>query len=269
VRVVVGWREKALNGRAGADANLWLEVHDTGIGMSQIQLSQLFQRFTQADTSTTRRFGGTGLGLAISRRLTEMLGGEIEVTSREGVGTTFHVTIAAPAAVATDIPRTAQRSALATNSRTETAVSQTPLAGFSVLLAEDSPDNQNLIRHLLRKSGAEVAVVGDGQAAFDLAQSALKRSEPFDAILMDMQMPILDGYLATRKLRDAGYRFPIIALTAHSMGADEQKCLDSGCDDFATKPIKREALVAVIQRHAPRKERRPEPIASLECLVTP
>jgi signal transduction histidine kinase/ActR/RegA family two-component response regulator len=255
VRVVVGWRD-----RAGADAQLSFEVHDTGIGMSETQLGKLFRRFTQADNSTTRRFGGTGLGLAISRRLTEMLGGEISVTSREGVGTTFHFTVVAPAAATSGLPRTGERSVNLALPTTERPGGQLPLAGLRLLLAEDSPDNQNLIRQLLRKAGAEVAVVGDGQAALDQALAAVNRAQPFDAVLMDMQMPILDGYLATRLLREAGYVLPIIALTAHSMGADKQKCLDSGCDAFATKPIKREALVAVIQRHAVRN---PQPATEL------
>ncbi len=130
-------------------------------------------------------------------------------------------------------------------------VGRDPLAGLRILLAEDGPDNQRLISTLLRRAGAELAIAADGQAAYEEALAAWQTSEPFDVILMDMQMPILDGYEATRRLRKDGYRFPIIALTAHAMLEDRQLCLDAGCDEHATKPIQFPKLVAAIREQAP------------------
>jgi CheY-like chemotaxis protein len=124
------------------------------------------------------------------------------------------------------------------------------LAGVRILLAEDGPDNRQLVGHVLRKAGGEVALVENGRAAVDCARAADVSGRPFDVILMDMQMPVLDGYSATRELRAMGYAWPIVALTAHAMADDRQRCLDAGCDDYTTKPIKRAELVALLARHA-------------------
>ena len=121
------------------------------------------------------------------------------------------------------------------------------LNGVRILLAEDGPDNQRLISFILRKIGVDVSVVENGQQAFDSALKAWNEGSPFDVILMDMQMPILDGYGATTQLRNAGYRRPIVALTANAMAGDREKCLAAGCDDFATKPIDRKALLGTIR----------------------
>jgi CheY-like chemotaxis protein len=120
--------------------------------------------------------------------------------------------------------------------------------GSRILLAEDGPDNQRLITVILQKAGAEVTVAANGQIACDLALAARNMGTPFDVVLMDMQMPILDGYEATRKLRAAGYAGPIIALTAHAMKSDRNKCVEAGCDDYTTKPIDRAHMISLIAR---------------------
>ena len=121
-----------------------------------------------------------------------------------------------------------------------------------VLLAEDGPEIQRLIGFLLKKAGANVVVVGNGQLAVEQASVAWEQGQPFDVILMDMQMPVMDGYIATRQLRELGYTGPIIALTAHAMAEDRQRCLDAGCDDYATKPIERQKLLATVAHWAAR-----------------
>jgi signal transduction histidine kinase/CheY-like chemotaxis protein len=225
---------------------LRFDIIDTGIGMAQAQLANVFQPFTQADSSTSRRFGGTGLGLTISKRLAEMLGGDISVSSSPGRGSTFSLTVETgplegvrmldhPAEAVDESRRRAEVSALP----------EVKLHG-RILLAEDGPDNQRLIAFILKKAGAEVALAENGQVAYDTVLAAQQAGRPFDAILMDMQMPVMDGYEATRQLRRAGYTGPIIALTACNMVGDREKCLDAGCDDFATKPIDRETLLALV-----------------------
>ena len=242
------------------EPKLACEVVDTGIGMTPEQMQKLFQPFQQADASTTRKFGGTGLGLVIGKRLAELLGGDIAVSSTPGKGSTFTVSINTGPLVGVamlDRPREAIAASASAGSRSDTPIQQI-LLNCRILLAEDGSDNQRLITFLLKKAGAEVTVVEDGKAALELALVALagqgRRSgdptAPFDLILMDMQMPIMDGYEATRRLRAEGYTGPIIALTAHAMATDRQKCLDAGCDDYAIKPIELQRLLEVVARWA-------------------
>ncbi len=232
----------------GADSEspkLRVEVIDTGVGMSREQMAGLFQAFCQADASMTRRFGGTGLGLTISKRLAQTLGGDISVTSRLGEGTACSLLIeTGPLANVgwIDAPVAAEKEPRANRDR---KVCCTRLDG-RILLAEDGIDNQRLITFLLKKAGAEVTLAENGLIAYDLALEAHHSGTPFDVILMDMQMPIMDGYEATRRLRVAGYTGPILALTAHAMNTDQQRCLDAGCDDYLTKPIDRERLMSRI-----------------------
>ena len=228
----------------GESPELEIDVIDTGIGLSDEQLARLFQPFVQADGSTTRRFGGTGLGLSISRRLTEMLGGELSVESQLGIGSRFRVRLPCGPLDGVAIvhePREAQ--AHEAGDRAQRPNDPPPSLDARVLLAEDGPDNQRLISLVLRKAGADVTVVDNGQQAVDAARAADRDGQPFDVILMDMQMPILDGYAATAALRAGGYSGLIVALTAHAMVGDRDKCVASGCDDYATKPIERRRLL--------------------------
>jgi PAS domain S-box-containing protein len=227
-------------------------VVDTGLGMTEEQVAELFQPFSQADASTTRRFGGTGLGLSISKRLTEMLGGDISVVKTQpGVGTHMRVTVATgPLDGVRMIADPLSATVVASTASKETpCAAQAALSGCRILLAEDGPDNQRLIAHVLKSTGAFVAVVENGQLAADAALAACQEGKPFDVILMDMQMPVMDGYEATRLLRQKGYDRPIIALTAHAMSGDRGKCLEAGCDDYASKPIDRSKLIETIITH--------------------
>ncbi|MEM9110629.1 MAG: ATP-binding protein [Planctomycetota bacterium] len=218
------------------------EVIDSGIGIEADKLKQLFKPFSQADSSTTRRFGGTGLGLTLSKRFARMLDGDISVTSKAGRGSTFTLGIRVrvvetqQAGTPQDPPAGAKLAA---------KPSDTPLSG-RVLLAEDGKDNQRLIMFHLKKMGLSVELCETGQDAVDYALLQRSVGEPFDAILMDMQMPIMDGYTATRHLREQGYPGPIIALTAHAMSGDREKCLVAGCDEYTTKPIDKAELHAIL-----------------------
>lgn len=227
----------------GSGQMLVFEVRDTGIGMSAEQLSSLFRPFTQADTSMTRRFGGTGLGLTITRRLAQLMGGDVTASSEIGTGSCFVVRIAVEP-VFDILPLAAPTAAATTGPNT--------LTGLRVLLAEDGPDNQRLIGFHVRKAGALLTIVEDGAQAIDAALASRDSGEPFDVILMDMQMPRVDGYSATSRLRAAGWAGPIVALTAHAMSSDRDKCLAAGCDDYQTKPINREALIAACRHWASR-----------------
>ncbi len=230
-----------------------LEVVDSGIGMTEEQIAGLFKPFSQVDSSTTRKHGGTGLGLAISKRLAEKLGGDISVASAAGEGSTFTVTVATgplDGVKLIDKPTEAQ---FPIDSDAKPAASRAQL-DCRVLLAEDGPDHQRLIAFLLKKAGAEVVVADNGQIACDLALAARDERASFDVILMDMQMPVMGGYEATGKLREAGHTGPIIALTAHAMSTDRAKCLDAGCDDYATKPIDHKKLVSMVAEYASRQE---------------
>ncbi len=226
---------------------LRFDVTDTGIGMNKEQIGKLFQPFSQVDNSSTRKFGGTGLGLALSKHLAEALGGSIEVHSTPGKGSTFSVTIDPGPLDGIRMVRGA-REAVVQPTTTTAGTGKTTLHG-RILLAEDGLDNQRLISLFLRKAGAQVTTVEDGRAAVEAILAAREADKPFDVILMDMQMPVLDGYEATRRLRSRGYRGTIVALTAHTMQQDRQKCLEAGCDDYLSKPFERHDLLQTVARH--------------------
>ena len=242
----------------GPQAFFQFDVIDTGVGMTEEQAAALFEPFTQADASTTRKFGGTGLGLSISRRLARLLGGDIEVVETQaGVGTRFRATIAAGPM---DGIRMIDNPQHTTATETETARAPAAsdalqLRGCRILLAEDGPDNRKLITLILERAGADMTVVENGKLAVDkvlaarTGNSESASDREYDVVLLDMQMPVMDGYQAARRLRSQGYSGPIIALTAHAMEDDRAKCIAAGCDDYTTKPIDRARLIEIVRSH--------------------
>jgi PAS domain S-box-containing protein len=220
-------------------------IRDTGIGIDPNKLEMIFESFSQADTSITRRFGGSGLGLAISRKLVEAMGGSIQVESTPGVGSSFSFTI--PFAVAETEVECADEVVV----ETEPALMPETESGSPklVLLVDDSLENRQLMRLLLKSFPIELHEAGDGQEAYDLAMG-----RRYDLILMDIQMPVMDGYTATRMIRRYEERFghpksTIVALTAHAYESDIQKCREAGCDDHIAKPFKKRALLDSLARH--------------------
>ncbi|MBL8825949.1 MAG: response regulator [Planctomycetaceae bacterium] len=184
-----------------------------------------------------------------------MLGGSIEVASEYGHGTTF--TVRLPTGDITGIPTVSQPGERAASA---TVAKKPPeRLEYRILVAEDGLDNQRLLQHFLGKAGAQLTMVDNGQKAVDAAIQAETAGEPFDVILMDMQMPVLDGYGAATALRQVGYRRPIVALTANAMSGDREKCIAAGCDDFATKPFERPKLFATIRQWAERADSMPMP----------
>ncbi len=246
VRVIVRYDARPPT-PATAPAPLRIEVADTGIGMTPEQIGQLFRPFTQADATTTRRFGGTGLGLTISKRLAALLGGDLRVESQLGEGSHFHLSIDPGPVDARQLVVVSRKDGLHPAHGPQRRVAGN-LCG-RVLLAEDGPDNQRLIQFMLRKAGLAVELAENGRLAVDRVAAAEAAGEPFDLVLMDMQMPVLDGYEATAALRAAGFDRPVIALTAHAMVGDRDKCLAAGCTDFATKPIDRPVLLGLIAHY--------------------
>ncbi|MDY0168818.1 MAG: PAS domain S-box protein [Thermoguttaceae bacterium] len=245
-------------------------VVDTGVGIPVDKLETIFQPFAQAEEHGGRH-GGTGLGLTISRELSRLLGGEITVESQLGMGSTFRLRV--PTGPLDGIRQIADPAAnVAARHENPDPNAGDPNAGDAiprafrgrVLLAEDGPDNQRLIGFILRRAGAEVVVADNGQLAIDQVEAAVLAGQPFQLILMDMQMPVLDGYEATRRLRRSGCTVPIVALTAHAMKGDRLKCLDAGCDDYASKPIQRPQLLRLVSHYLPASNAAPADAATGE-----
>ena len=235
---------------------LLIRVRDTGRGMSNSQIERIFQPFEQADSSMVREFGGTGLGLSISRELAGMLGGALTAESELGRGSCFQLTTSLGQFDAEKMLHESCR-VVPSSDRTEAinyvaeSGNSAPLSCCRVLLAEDTRCMQHLIVRLCQKFDATVVCADDGHTAYELATQAQVDAEPFDVILMDMQMPLCDGYSATRRLRNDGYHGTIVALTAHALEGDREKCLDAGCNDYVTKPIDRTILSSVLKKYAP------------------
>jgi PAS domain S-box-containing protein len=218
---------------------LRFDVTDTGIGMTSEQCARIFEKFSQADSSVTRRFGGTGLGLAISRSLTEALGGEISVTSQPGEGSVFSVTIATgDVSHVTFIDHETAMQQLAQRNNNVQDGLNICFKPSRILVTDDTPANRQLVGLVLRKAGLTVEEAENGKQAVDRLAT-----EDFDLVLMDMQMPVMDGFTATRTLRSQGHTLPIIALTANVLQADRERCMQAGCTAFLSKPIDIDALL--------------------------
>ena len=232
----------ALVQMADADAVLAFSVTDQGIGIAADNLAQIFNGFSQAEASTTRRFGGTGLGLSISSRLVQLLGGELKVDSIEGQGSTFYFQLRLPLSQLPDAIPSPPAGAHATK-----ASKPQRLRGLRILVVEDNKINQMVTKGLLTQEGAVVTLADNGQ----LGVAAVAQAQPdFDAILMDVQMPVMDGYTATRAIRQELVltALPIIAMTANAMTSDRDACLDAGMDEHIGKPFEIDHLVETLLR---------------------
>lgn len=242
--------EITLRAASQPDGNqtLIIEVADSGIGIAEEFREKVFTPFLQADSSTTRRFGGTGLGLTLSRKLARALGGDLWLKeSRLGAGSTFVVQM--PLIPGENAVSVSTLSDFNWDSDSPTlGYEKDQLKGTRILLAEDAEDNQLLISHYLSNLGAVIDIARNGQEAVEKALSA-----DYEAILMDIQMPILDGYEATSRLRQAGFKKPIIALTAHALPEDREKSLRTGCDAHLSKPLDKHTLVENLIRHTGRQ----------------
>lgn len=222
---------------------IYFTVIDSGIGLTIEQINKIFDAFTQADSSTTREYGGTGLGLSLSKQFAEKMGGTITVESLHGIGSQFCVSISTG---------TIDKQQLIVGEpelpeKTDYIKYQYDYSYHvkgSILVVEDNLDNQQLLSILFHDIGAEVSFAENGQQAIDKASHKV-----FDLILMDMQMPVMGGIEATKKLREANYKNPIVALTANAMKSDYDMCIEAGCDDFLTKPVNKEKLFQVIYKY--------------------
>jgi signal transduction histidine kinase/ActR/RegA family two-component response regulator len=233
---------------AGVPAMLRVSIADTGIGMTPEQTAALFNPFQQADHTIIHRFGGTGLGLAISKRLAERLGGDISVSSTRGVGSVFTLTLAAyPLLPGEFLPRTLPITDAWDSGKPGM---KTPLAGRSILVADDVETNRKVCAIFLGRAGARVVLACNGHEAVELC-----RTQSFDLVLMDVQMPVMHGQDASRALRAAGFHMPIIALTAFSSGGDREDCLAAGMNDFLSKPIEPALMIQSAARWILQTER--------------
>ncbi len=216
------------------------DVIDTGIGIAQEKIEKVFEPFSQADTSTTRKYGGTGLGLAISRKFARMMGGDLTATSIIGEGTTFTANIITQPAAGTKLI-TEDEARRLISGRAKAKGNKLSLPDGQILLVEDGASNRKLIELILGRAGCTVTSAENGLIGYEKAMTG-----KFDVVLMDMQMPVMDGYTATTKLREDGYTKPIVAMTANAMREDEELCRSKGCSHFLPKPVDAEKLVALL-----------------------
>jgi PAS domain S-box-containing protein len=225
------------------ESYLLFDVEDTGIGIPKEKQEHIFDAFSQADGSTTRKFGGTGLGLTITKQLTELMDGEINLTSEVNKGSVFSISLPVGLNEKEQEVLKQKQSIEATHTKTsrETKDDMKPA---NILVAEDVKTNQILIKSILKKMGHKVTIVENGKQAVEKV-----KSESFDLVLMDIQMPVMDGIQATKEIRLAGIKVPVVALTAHSMKGDDVKFIQSGCDDYLSKPIDRNLMKEKLKKY--------------------
>lgn len=225
---------------------LKVTIADTGMGISPENLLLIFDPFQQVEDTLTRDFGGAGLGLSIARDIAKALGGDVTVASTPDQGSTFTITIN-PGELKAEQPE-------APTIQAAQAPTSNQLKDSKLLVVDDAKDNRILMQHILKKTGAAIEFAMDGKQAVDAIATAINDGAPFDLILMDMQMPIMDGYFATVKLRELGINTPVVAVTAHALEGDRQDCLDAGCDEYLTKPINKalliETSIRLVNEHA-------------------
>ncbi len=227
----------------GDDARLVIDVNDTGPGMTPEQVARLFKPFGQGDATVTRKHGGTGLGLTICQRLAALIGGTVVLArTTPGVGSSFRVDL--PLQPVAGSPLISSLDAVKPD-RDPSIPRATPVLHGRILLAEDGVDNQRLICFHLRNAGATVDIAENGRLALEMIQAAQAAGTPYHLLLTDMQMPEMDGYALTRALRARGSTLPIVAITAHAMAEDHERCAQAGCDDYASKPIDKSALLSL------------------------
>ncbi|GAB6167078.1 hypothetical protein JCM19992_30780 [Thermostilla marina] len=229
---------------AGGNSAFQIDVADTGVGIEPRVLQQLFAPFAQHGNTRQPSPQGIGLGLTVAQRMARVLGGRLEACSYPGKGSVFTVSVD-PGSLE-GVATVAAIPGLGV-SASASAAAEKPVRPHRILLAEDGPDNQRLIRHLLTKAGYEVDLAENGREAWRMAVDSAAKGCPYDLILMDMHMPEMNGYEATRRLRENGWGGPIVALTAHALPDDREKCLQVGCDGYLSKPIKREQLLEYVR----------------------
>jgi CheY-like chemotaxis protein/HPt (histidine-containing phosphotransfer) domain-containing protein len=219
---------------------LAIDVIDTGVGIPEDKIGNLFQAFVQADSSVTRKFGGTGLGLVLSRNFARALGGDISVTSVAGRGSTFTATVETGQLLGVRMLDPAEATHIEEDVAADAGM-RWEFPARRILVVDDGPENRELVTLVLTEAGLAVEEAENGQVAVDM----VARSR-YDAVLMDMSMPVMDGYTATKLLRSRGAKLPIIALTAHAMKGFEQEILAAGCSGYVTKPIDIDVLLATL-----------------------
>jgi CheY-like chemotaxis protein len=231
-------RISSLKDAGGGLAGLRLEVRDTGIGMTREQSQRVFEKFNQGGNDTTRRFGGTGLGLTIAQQIARDLGGDVTVDSQVGEGSEFVATLMCSEVLSADDGESKN----ATDTPCSIVQTAGVLCGRRILLVEDTADNVILIRHHFRKQGIEIETATNGEHGLRSVLDAERDGQGYELVLMDINMPVMDGIECLTRIREAGCEVPVVMLSAHAMVDEQRRCYDAGASDYCTKPINFELL---------------------------